>query len=36
MARAVYAFGEETSRERGIIIADTKFELGRIATDASS
>jgi phosphoribosylaminoimidazole-succinocarboxamide synthase len=29
MARAVYAFGEKTSRERGIIIADTKFEFGR-------
>jgi phosphoribosylaminoimidazole-succinocarboxamide synthase len=29
MARAVYAFGEETSRKRGIIIADTKFEFGR-------
>jgi phosphoribosylaminoimidazole-succinocarboxamide synthase len=29
MARAVYAFGERTSRERGIIIADTKFEFGR-------
>ncbi|MCA1456089.1 phosphoribosylaminoimidazolesuccinocarboxamide synthase [Bradyrhizobium sp. BRP22] len=29
MARAVYAYGEEVSRERGIIIADTKFEFGR-------
>jgi phosphoribosylaminoimidazole-succinocarboxamide synthase len=29
MARAVYEFGEKTSRERGIIIADTKFEFGR-------
>jgi phosphoribosylaminoimidazole-succinocarboxamide synthase len=29
MARAVYAFGEKISRERGIIIADTKFEFGR-------
>jgi phosphoribosylaminoimidazole-succinocarboxamide synthase len=29
MARAVYAFGEKVSRERGIIIADTKFEFGR-------
>ena len=36
MARAVYAFGEKTSRERGIIIADTKFEFGRDATAASS
>ncbi|HEX7924189.1 MAG TPA: phosphoribosylaminoimidazolesuccinocarboxamide synthase, partial [Bradyrhizobium sp.] len=29
MARDVYAYGEQTSRARGIIIADTKFELGR-------
>ncbi|WP_426438077.1 phosphoribosylaminoimidazolesuccinocarboxamide synthase [Bradyrhizobium genosp. P] len=29
MARDVYAYGETTSRARGIIIADTKFELGR-------
>ena len=29
MARAVYAFGEKVARERGIIIADTKFEFGR-------
>jgi phosphoribosylaminoimidazole-succinocarboxamide synthase len=29
MARAVYAFGEQVARERGIIIADTKFEFGR-------
>ena len=29
MARAVYAYGEKVSRERGIIIADTKFEFGR-------
>jgi phosphoribosylaminoimidazole-succinocarboxamide synthase len=29
MARAVYGFGEKTSRARGIIIADTKFEFGR-------
>jgi phosphoribosylaminoimidazole-succinocarboxamide synthase len=29
MARAVYAYGEKTSRARGIIIADTKFEFGR-------
>jgi phosphoribosylaminoimidazole-succinocarboxamide synthase len=29
MARAVYAFGEKISRERGIIVADTKFEFGR-------
>ncbi|HKS20499.1 MAG TPA: phosphoribosylaminoimidazolesuccinocarboxamide synthase [Bradyrhizobium sp.] len=28
MARAVYALGERTARERGIIIADTKFEFG--------
>ncbi len=31
MARAVYAFGEKVARERGIIIADTKFEFGRDA-----
>ncbi|MBO4223035.1 phosphoribosylaminoimidazolesuccinocarboxamide synthase [Bradyrhizobium neotropicale] len=29
MARTVYAYGEKVSRERGIIIADTKFEFGR-------
>src|SRR6202048_2708599 len=29
MARAVYALGEKISRQRGIIIADTKFEFGR-------
>jgi phosphoribosylaminoimidazole-succinocarboxamide synthase len=29
MARTVYAYGEKASRERGIIIADTKFEFGR-------
>ncbi len=29
MSRAVYALGEQVSRERGIIIADTKFEFGR-------
>src|ERR1700733_6041235 len=29
MARAVYTFGEQVSREHGIIIADTKFEFGR-------
>jgi phosphoribosylaminoimidazole-succinocarboxamide synthase len=29
MARAVYTLGEKTSREQGIIIADTKFEFGR-------
>ena len=29
MARAVYTYGEKVSRERGIIIADTKFEFGR-------
>ncbi len=29
MTRAVYAMGEQVSRERGIIIADTKFEFGR-------
>ncbi|MGB5904486.1 MAG: phosphoribosylaminoimidazolesuccinocarboxamide synthase [Xanthobacteraceae bacterium] len=29
MTRAVYAKGETTARERGIIIADTKFEFGR-------
>jgi phosphoribosylaminoimidazole-succinocarboxamide synthase len=31
MTRAVYTFGEATARERGIIIADTKFEFGRDA-----
>jgi phosphoribosylaminoimidazole-succinocarboxamide synthase len=31
MTRTVYAFGEKTSREHGIIIADTKFEFGRDA-----
>jgi phosphoribosylaminoimidazole-succinocarboxamide synthase len=29
MTRAVYALGEKVSRDRGIIIADTKFEFGR-------
>jgi phosphoribosylaminoimidazole-succinocarboxamide synthase len=29
MTRAVYERGEEKTRERGIIIADTKFEFGR-------
>jgi phosphoribosylaminoimidazole-succinocarboxamide synthase len=29
MARAVYTYGEKVSRERSIIIADTKFEFGR-------
>jgi phosphoribosylaminoimidazole-succinocarboxamide synthase len=29
MARAVYNFGETITRDRGIIIADTKFEFGR-------
>jgi phosphoribosylaminoimidazole-succinocarboxamide synthase len=29
MTRAIYALGEKTSREHGIIIADTKFEFGR-------
>ena len=28
MTRAVYALGEKVSRDRGIIIADTKFEFG--------
>jgi phosphoribosylaminoimidazole-succinocarboxamide synthase len=31
MARAVYTVGEAVARERGIIIADTKFEFGRDA-----
>jgi phosphoribosylaminoimidazole-succinocarboxamide synthase len=31
MTRAVYARGEAIARERGIIIADTKFEFGRDA-----
>src|ERR1700736_1395777 len=29
MTRAVYTLGEKISRDRGIIIADTKFEFGR-------
>ena len=29
MTRTVYALGEKSSREQGIIIADTKFEFGR-------
>src|SRR6266853_776316 len=29
MTRAVYSLGEKLSRDRGIIIADTKFEFGR-------
>lgn len=29
MTRQIYALGEQLSRERGIIIADTKFEFGR-------
>ena len=29
MARTVYEKGESVARERGIIIADTKFEFGR-------
>ena len=29
MTRAVYARGETKTRERGIIVADTKFEFGR-------
>jgi phosphoribosylaminoimidazole-succinocarboxamide synthase len=31
MARAVYTLGERIARDRGIIIADTKFEFGRDA-----
>jgi phosphoribosylaminoimidazole-succinocarboxamide synthase len=31
LSLAVYATGRETARERGIIIADTKFEFGRDA-----
>ena len=31
MTRAIYTRGEKTSREHGIIIADTKFEFGRAA-----
>jgi phosphoribosylaminoimidazole-succinocarboxamide synthase len=34
MTRAVYLLGEKTSREHGIIIADTKFEFGRGADGA--
>jgi len=33
MTRAVYAKGETIARERGIIIADTKFEFGRDTND---
>jgi phosphoribosylaminoimidazole-succinocarboxamide synthase len=33
MTRAVYTLGEKLSRDRGIIIADTKFEFGRDAND---
>jgi phosphoribosylaminoimidazole-succinocarboxamide synthase len=29
MTRAVYTLGEKISRDRGIVIADTKFEFGR-------
>jgi phosphoribosylaminoimidazole-succinocarboxamide synthase len=29
MTRAVYTLGEKLGRDRGIIIADTKFEFGR-------
>jgi phosphoribosylaminoimidazole-succinocarboxamide synthase len=29
MARTIYALGEQLAREHGIIIADTKFEVGR-------
>ena len=29
MTRAVYAHGETKTRERGIIVADTKFGFGR-------
>jgi phosphoribosylaminoimidazole-succinocarboxamide synthase len=29
MTRTIYGLGEESSREHGIIIADTKFEFGR-------
>jgi phosphoribosylaminoimidazole-succinocarboxamide synthase len=29
MTRTVYALGEKSSREHGIIIADTKFEFGK-------
>jgi phosphoribosylaminoimidazole-succinocarboxamide synthase len=31
MTRAIYSLGEKTSRAQGIIIADTKFEFGRLA-----
>ena len=31
MSRAVYSLGESISRDRGVIIADTKFEFGRNA-----
>jgi len=30
MSRAVYTLGEKIAREQGIIIADTKFEFGRV------
>src|ERR687894_2518001 len=29
LARRVYSFGRDAAAERGIIIADTKFEFGR-------
>jgi phosphoribosylaminoimidazole-succinocarboxamide synthase len=29
LSRAVYAFGRDHARERGILVADTKFEFGR-------
>jgi len=32
LSRAVYAFGRDAAIERGIIIADTKFEFGRDAS----
>jgi phosphoribosylaminoimidazole-succinocarboxamide synthase len=35
MARAVYTLRRKVSRERSIIIADTKFESGRTRTGAS-
>lgn len=32
-SRAVYAFGRDHAAERGIVVADTKFEFGRIGNE---
>lgn len=36
LTRAVYDFGRETAADRGIIIADTKFEFGYLASTEES